>query len=194
VVLPNGQIFATGGAPKYRGEGSTRLWAGIYTASTNTWSMQAQPTGPRTYHSTARVRLDGSVQTFGGNGGDIPENRIEEYRPWYTFVPRPAVIDAPVEVRYDQPFPVAYTAPPGASVTKVTLTSATATTHQSGPNNSQLQLPHSRYPVTGGLVVRSPRPPSKIPADAVPATPGWYKLSVVTTGNVPSPQAWLHLI
>jgi hypothetical protein len=183
-LLPNGQLFVTGGTTAWRGP--SVLWAAIYNPLTDTWDRVATPTIGRNYHSTIMTGLDGRVSTFGGNPADNSfEDDEEIYSPWYMSEPRPALESFAERMTYGGSYAVDVALPPGTALGYFTLERARADTHAYVPNQSMARLPFA-VDATGNVTVQVPSNRALLP-------PGYYKLAVNTTDYVPSRQAWVHI-
>jgi hypothetical protein len=183
-LLPNGQLFVTGGTTEWRG--TSVRWAAIYDQRNDAWIPVATPTVPRNYHSTIMTGLDGRVSTFGGNPRDGSfEDREEIYSPWYTELPRPAIEDFPRRMAYGAHYAVQIALPEGATAGYITLERARADTHLYVPNQAMADLPFT-VSTTGELSVQVPSDPALLP-------PGYYKMAVNTTDRVPSKQVWVRI-
>ena len=92
VILPNGQVFETGGGLVNREEPVYE--ASMYNPAANTFTpgMAADPV-PRGYHSSAFLLPDGRVMAIGNNPGNGSfDMRISVYSPPYLFNgPRPQI-------------------------------------------------------------------------------------------------------
>jgi hypothetical protein len=177
-VLPNGQMFVTGGTSRWR-NGSV-LWAAFYDPDTDLWTPLATPTVGRNYHSVIVTNLDGTVNIYGGNPSGSVENRVERYSPWYMSVPRPTLSSATATMGYGASYPVAVTVPAGTSLGYITLSSLQTQTHSSDPNFRVVDLPY-HLDESGSVIV-------DVPADSSVLPPGVYRMAANTTDKIPSPQ------
>ena len=182
-LLPNGQLFVTGGNTAWR-KGSVR-WAAIYNPFDDVWIRVATPTVARNYHSTIMTGLDGRVSTFGGNPVRSFEDDEEIYSPWYMTRPRPTIEDYPEHMSYGGSYPVDVALPAGATLGYFTLERARADTHLYVPNQSMARLP-SRVDNEGNITVT-------VPTDRALLPPGYYKLAANTADYTPSRQVWVHI-
>jgi hypothetical protein len=184
VVLPNGQLFATGGNTTWRG--TSVLWAAIYDPVQDAWIRVASPHVGRNYHSAIMTGLDGRVSTFGGNpSAKVFEDDEEIYSPWYMSEPRPAIFNAPATMTYGGSYDVDLTLPAGTDLGYFTLDRARAETHVYVPNQTMVGLPFS-VDTSGNVSVQ-------VPSDRALLPPGYYKLAVNTTDQVPSEQVWVRI-
>ncbi|QZY28353.1 galactose oxidase early set domain-containing protein [Nocardioides coralli] len=183
-LLPNGQLFATGGNTVWRG-GSVR-WAAIYDQDADVWREVAAPRVDRNYHSTLMTDLDGRVSTYGGDPkGNFFEDDEEIYSPWYVSEPRPSISSHPGHMTHGGSYVVDVDLPPGTTLGYFTLDRARADTHLYVPNQSMPELPFT-VDGSGQVTVTVPDDPALLP-------PGYYKLAANTTGAVPSRQVWVHI-
>ncbi len=182
-LLPNGQLFVTGGNTAWR-KGSV-LWAAIYDPVADTWTRVATPTVGRNYHSTIMTGLDGRVSTFGGNPVTSFEDDEEIYSPWYMDDPRPAIENVPEHLTYGASYPIDVTLPAGTTLGYFTLERARADTHVYVPNQTMARLPFTTN--AAGEVTAT------VPNDSALLPPGYYKLAANTTDYVPSHQVWVHI-
>ncbi len=182
-LLPNGQLFVTGGNTAWR-KGSV-LWAAIYNPFDDAWTPVATPTVARNYHSTIMTGLDGRVSTFGGNPLTSFEDDEEIYSPWYMTVPRPAIETFPEHMSYGGSYPVDVALPASSTLGYFTLERARADTHLYVPNQAMARLPFT-VDSEGNVTVTVPADPALLP-------PGYYKLAANTADYVPSRQVWVHI-
>ncbi len=154
VLLPNGQLFVTGGNRSWR----TRAvrWAAIYDPLEDSWVTVDTPSIERGYHSTIMTGLDGRVSTFGGNPLDGSfEDEEEIYSPWYVSERRPEITEHAEVMTYGSTHPITVTLPPGTELGYLTLERARAETHLYVPNQSMVDLPH-KVDAEGRVTVRVP--------------------------------------
>jgi hypothetical protein len=182
-LLPNGQLFATGGATQWRR--TNALWAAIYDPVGDRWIPVARPTIGRNYHSTIMTSLDGRVSTFGSNPFSGFEDDEEIYSPWYLSQPRPVIESIPEHLTYGGQYQLDVTLPAGTTLGYLTLERARADTHVYVPNQTMADLPFTVG--AGGQVT------VQVPTDRALLPPGYYKLAANTTGQVPSRQVWVHI-
>jgi Galactose oxidase-like, Early set domain len=184
VLLPNGQLFATGGNTTWRG--TSVLWAAIYDPVNDAWIRVATPHVGRNYHSAIMTGLDGRVSTFGGNpSAKVFEDDEEIYSPWYMTEPRPVIVNHPSTMTYGGSYDVDVTMPAGAELGYFTLDRARAETHVYVPNQTMPGLPFT-VDSTGNVTVQ-------VPTDRALLPPGYYKLAVNTSDYVPSRQVWVRI-
>jgi hypothetical protein len=183
VILPNGQVFETGGGlidrqdPVYE--------ASMYNPSTNTFTsgMATDPI-PRTYHSQAYLLPDGRVMAVGDNPGDGSFNlHVSVYSPPYLFKgARPQIesVANPQTWHWGNSYNITV----NQQIVSAELIRPAAVTHQSDPNQRFVALPMSVHGNTVGLNLSSN--PNIVP-------PGWYMLFVTNANGVPSVAKWVHV-
>lgn len=190
VLLPNGNVFETGGGlvnredPVYQASmiSTQALEAGDPAARVYT-AMAVDPV-PRTYHSSSFLLPDGRVISIGDNPGDGSFNmQISVYSPPYLFDGARPVIDSVADETswtYGRSYAVRTSTP----ITSAELIRPAAVTHQSDPNQRSVALPISGDGRAVSLNLTSS-------ADIAP--PGWYMLFVTDGDNVPSVAKWVHV-
>ncbi len=182
VLLPNGQVFETGGGLHDRED--PVFEASMYNPATNTFTsgMATDPV-PRTYHSSAFLLPDGRVMAVGNNPGDGSfDMRISVYSPPYLFDgARPQITNvASQEWSYGSTEQITVDSP----IASAELIRPAAVTHSSDPNQRYVDLPLTVNGDSIGLNVTSN-------PDIAP--PGWYMLFVTNADGVPSVAQWVHL-
>jgi hypothetical protein len=183
-LLPNGQLFATGGNTTWRG--TSVLWAAIYDPVDDAWIRVATPHVGRNYHSAIMTGLDGRVSTFGGNpSAKVFEDDEEIYSPWYMTEPRPTIVNHPSTMTYGGSYDVDVTMPAGTQLGYFTLDRARAETHVYVPNQTMAGLPFT-VDSAGNVTVQVPNDHALLP-------PGYYKLAANTSDYVPSRQVWVRI-
>jgi Domain of unknown function (DUF1929) len=183
VILPNGQVFETGGGlidredPVYE--------ASMYNPNTNTFTsgMATDPV-PRTYHSQSFLLPDGRVMSIGNNPGDGSFNmQISIYSPPYLFHgarPQITSVATPTAWHYGKSYNITV----NQKIVSAELIRPAAVTHQSDPNQRFVALPLSVSGNHIGLNVTS---------NPNIAPPGWYMLFVTNANGVPSVAKWVHV-
>jgi hypothetical protein len=181
VILPDGQVFETGGALLDRADPVAE--AAVYDPATGAFSapMATDPV-PRIKFSSAFLLPDGRVMAIGDYAGDGSfDPRISIYSPSYLF--RGARPKISVATRYwtygsTQQITVSQ------QIVKAELIRPASVAQSSDPNQRLVALPasvsgnHVRLTVTGN-------------PDMAP--PGWYMLFVVNADGVPSVASWVHV-
>ncbi|MBW4469896.1 MAG: DUF1929 domain-containing protein [Stenomitos rutilans HA7619-LM2] len=195
VLLPDRTVFVTGGSLKQEDTPLARLQPEIYDPATNTWSLMAEATVPRLYHSTALLLPDGRVVAAGGNpeGGksvtweppdEEEEMRLEIFNPPYLFKgPRPTIAPPPNEWKYGQTLTLQ--SPQAGNIRWVSLIKNGVTTH-SFDSGQRLVDVEILSQAGGTLQVRVTNNPNLAP-------PGWYMLFLTDRNGVPSIARWVHL-
>ncbi len=185
VILPDSTVFQTGGASTTIHNGNRPVLSSqIFDPGTNTWSKAANPTVPRSYHSSALLLPDGRVATFGGNPEDSFEMRVEIYKPPYLQknTPRPTIRGGSTQIQLGGTYSIGTTQ--AAPIKSAVLVRPAAVTHSSDSNQRLVDLPFTEtgngisFTVTGNRNL---------------APPGWYMLFVVDGDGVPSVAKWVRL-
>jgi len=182
VILPNGQVFETGGNlidredPVYE--------AAMYNPATNRFSapMATDPV-PRTFNSMAFLLPDGQVMAIGNNPGNGSfDTRISVYSPPYLFHgARPKITSVATRSwTYGSNEQVTV----NQKIVSAELISPAAVTRSTDPNQRSVALPVSGSGTHLSLNVTTN--PNLAP-------PGWYMLFVVNASGVPSVAAWVHV-
>jgi len=183
VLLADGTVLAIGG-----GQGGGRfsnpvLTPELYDPATGSWSLMADQGVNRTYHSTAGLLPDGRVLSAGADTKLAGQQSYEIYSPPYLFKgARPTITVAPTSVTYGQPFNI--TTPDAASITRVAMIKATATTHA---NNMDQRYVDLAFTVGNGVIS------TKSPASGKMAPPGYYLLVIVNSSGVPSVMPFIQI-
>ncbi|WP_328473261.1 ThuA domain-containing protein [Actinoplanes sp. NBC_00393] len=179
-VLPDGDVFVTGGGRENNGNGGYVTNAEIWDPDTGNWSEVAVPyEHARLYHSAALLLPDGRVM-MGGGGTPGPRNYtdVEYYSPSYLFngdqlAPRPVINTAPAAIGYHGNFAITAS----GTVSRVTLVRNGSVTH--GFNNDQ-NFQDLAFSQSGGTVTVT------APANGTYAPPGSYMLFVWDAAGTPS--------
>ena len=176
VLLADGKVLAVGG-----GNGGRYLnpvfTSEMYDPATGQWTVMAAQTAPRTYHSTAALLPDGRVISSGADDGGPLQESYEIYSPPYLFLGARPVISStpPAGIPYNKTFSIP--TPDAASITKVALIRAGATTHADAMD--QRYVPLTFTIGTGKLTAKGP-----LNSDYAP--PGYYMLVIINSNGVPS--------
>lgn len=190
-VLPNGQVFVSGGTSSGSFNDATGkvLTPEMWNPDSTNWSPMASMQVPRLYHGTAVLLPDGRVLSAGG-GLPLGDNEVapgtgsktqghydgELYSPPYLFKgARPTVSSAPTSIGYGQQFTVG--TPDAANITKVSLIRLSSDTH-SFNGNQRFNKP-SFVQASGGLNIMAPSSKNLTP-------PGHYMLFILNSQGVPS--------
>lgn len=200
VILPNGQVFISGGTEYSGGDDPLRQqnavrngeiydpgidWeSGSYgDPPPSPWTTVEQAAVRRHYHSVALLMPNGWVWTGGSNGPGGEENqerRIEVYRPPYCAqIGRPDITDAPDYIVYGRTFEAR--TPQANSIQRVALIRNGSVTHAFDSDQRYVGLEFNH---AGGdrLIVTAP------PHSAV-APPGYYMLWIIDTEGRPCKRA-----
>jgi hypothetical protein len=190
VLLPNGNVFETGGglidreAPVYEASmiNTSALEAGEPASKVYT-PMATDPVW-RGYHSQSFLLPDGRIMSIGNNPGDGSfDMRISVFSPPYLFDgPRPQI--SYVQGQSNWSYGGNYTITSNTPIKTAELIRPAAVTHQSDPNQRFVELPISGSGNTVSVNL-NPNP------DITP--PGWYMLFVTNGNNVPSVAKWVHV-
>ena len=188
VLLPNGNVFETGGAlinredPVY--EASMINTANLESGRGTVYTEMAHDPVPRGYHSQSLLLPDGRVLSVGNNPGDGSFNlQISVYTPPYLFDgARPQVksVQSTNSWRYGGNYSITTNVP----IKTAELLRPAAVTHQSDPNQRFVALPISGSGNTVSVNLTS---------NPNIAPPGWYMLFVTNGNNVPSVAKWVHV-
>jgi Domain of unknown function (DUF1929) len=183
VNLPDGSLLELGGGLANTIDGAS-LEVSLLRGVGGSWiRMNPLPTGEhRVYHSIAFLRDDGAVISMTSNPTDGAwSTSVLVYRPPYFYRgPRPEITRAPTEIVRGGTYVVRATTS-NARLTRVTLTTPSAPTHASEPNQRYIS-----FPVVDGSVRFGPS------RAVLPA--GWYRLWAVDSLGRPSAVArWVHL-
>lgn len=182
VNLPDGSLFEANGGSSNSIAGASSE-AGLLADVNSQWTpVNPLPDGEhRVYHSLLFLLDSGQVVSTTSNPkGEARNNSVLIYSPPYLFHgSRPVITAAPVEVGYGGTYPVSATAD-GATVDRMTLTTASSPTHSLDSNQRYLSLPVNDATIT-------------LPTSSSILPPGWYRLWAVDSQGRPSVASWVHL-
>ncbi|MDQ3777091.1 MAG: DUF1929 domain-containing protein [Pseudomonadota bacterium] len=194
VLLPDGRVLAVGGSKINNREdtdGAGRF-SEMYDPETGDWTIMAQQSYWRFYHSMALLLPDGRVASFGGNPQQgVYEQHVEIYSPSYLYTssgasaPRPTMADVPDQIAYAEPFEVTVDIPPGEIIREAVLMRPGAPTHAFDMEQRLVEIDIAA--VLGGTL-RLVGPPN-----ANIAPPGYYLLFLIDSAGVPSVASFVHL-
>lgn len=194
VILPNGEVFVTGGINGGNSDANAVRdaelyrpgidWAAGTYAGAEAWVAAGAAAITRNYHSTAILMPDGRVWTAGSSknadSGDpnvVGEKTIEFFEPdYFASAARPDLTAAPPSVGYGQTFEIE--TPQAASIQRVALTRCGSVTHAFDGDQRYVGLNFTRVGATN--VLRCTAPPSSGIAPA-----GNYLLWVVDSNGRP---------
>jgi Domain of unknown function (DUF1929) len=190
VLLPNGNVFETGGGlinredPVYEASMINTAALEEGAPASKVYTEMATDPVPRTYHSQSFLLPDGRVVSIGNNPGDGSFNmQISVYSPPYLFDgARPVIKSVASETNWT--YGHAYKITTSTPIKSAELIRPAAVTHQSDPNQRYVALPISGKGDTVSLNLNS--------NDNI-APPGWYMLFVTNGNNVPSVAKWVHV-
>jgi len=194
VILPDDTVFTTGGSRDYRGKHlSDLLKAQTYHPDTNSFTVAAEPTVGRDYHSEALLLPDGRVVVLGSNplfadkADTEPatfEQRIEIYTPPYLFRgDRPELTAAPGRAALGSVITVA--TPHPAAIANAKLIRPSSVTHATDVEQRSVALDITAR-TAGGLALTLPTNPNLLP-------PGWYMLFATDHNGTPSVARWIQV-
>ena len=189
VVLPNGEVFVTGGQtqPVPFSDAYSVLAAELWSPASESFITLPPMQRPRNYHSVALLLMDGRVLVGGGGLCACPADHAdaEIYTPPYllatdgTPAPRPSITGAPAAATWGGQIAVATDRPVG-SFALLRMASATHSV-----NTDQRRIPLTFSGTAGSYVLR-------IPADSGVVLPGNYMLFALE-GGVPSVARTLNI-
>ena len=201
-VLPDGTVLVTGGT---RGPGFNDVSPGmpVHTAelwdpASESWTLLADESVDRCYHSTAVLLPDATVLSAGGgeyqptasltpNDPSETHTDAQIFSPPYLFRgPRPKILGGDRQVAYGQVFEVAYEAPPDGKVARASLVRLSSVTH-SFNTNQRINFLDCEFLRDG--VVNLTAPPN---ANVCP--PGHYLLFLLSDRGVPSVAIFVQII
>jgi hypothetical protein len=175
VLLPDGTVFVSGGAPA--GEPS---W--IFNPTTNTWSEMDEQPSERKYHSHALLLPTGEVMSCGWHN-----NTIDVFSPPYLFKgARPEITSIPEVIHLGEEFEVC--SPQAYDIKKVVLVRPMAPTHNTDSEQRVVQLLFS-FSKENTLSVIAPN--GWHPHATAPR--GWYMLFIINRKGVPSVAKFVRL-
>ncbi|WP_174805484.1 galactose oxidase early set domain-containing protein [Kitasatospora sp. MMS16-BH015] len=184
VLLPNGQVFETGGALHNRAD--PVFEASMFDPTTNTFTpgMATDPI-PRTYHSASVLLPDGRVMSVGDNPGNGSfDLHISVYTPPYLYQgTRPQITSVANSMwSYGSSQRITTSAP----IVRAELIRPAAVTHSSDPNQRFVDLPIT-VNTDGSTTLHVTSNPNIAP-------PGYYMLFAVDSNGVPSVAQWVHVM
>ena len=177
IILPNGKVIIFGGSS----QGTTNpVYIPEMFDPENEgagWVTLPAATVPRVYHGVALLLADGSVWTASSTVNPCqPEMRTEIYKPAYFSATRPTISGTPTVGGYGQSITIP--TPNPTSISRVSLTSLSATTHHYDANVRLIWL---QITSTGSSSITI-----SAPLNANLAPPGYYMIHVLDSSLVPS--------
>jgi Domain of unknown function (DUF1929)/Concanavalin A-like lectin/glucanases superfamily len=196
-LLPDRTVLVTGGSQRNEEKAEATNHAEIFDPEHPElgWTLLAEASVTRMYHSVALLLPDGRVITASGNPAQgnqaswkppdpNEELKMEIYSPPYLFRgPRPTIDTVPVEWRYGQTVSIA--TPDAGAIQWVSLIRPGATTHSFNTSQRLVDLPIITRG-DGAVRVQVTEEPNLAP-------PGWYMLFLTDHDRVPSVARWVHL-
>jgi Galactose oxidase-like, Early set domain len=192
VLLPTGEVLATGGVSIGYQDQSAVPWPEIFNPFTNTWSTLSNATEretiPRNYHSVALLMPDGRVWTAGSSKEHAPgvqsvEQRIEVFEPWYQHRKgRPEITAVPNRWRTGEEFVVRSTQ--ASDIVMAAMVRCGSCIHAF---NSDQRFIGPKFEYKGDDILLVTAPPN-----GNIAPPGVYFLYTINRG-LPSEGVWLYL-
>jgi len=195
-VLPNGQVFVSGGSalnntPKLDPNGNGVAYTSeLYSPDTDTWTLGATAVRMRLYHQTNLLLPDATVLTMGG-GAPGPQRNLnaEIYYPPYLFdsngqrATRPVIDSAPNGLAPGDTFNIG--TPASGSIGQVVLVKTGSVTHSFNFDQRFLPLTFTRPDAT---TLRATVPVlGRTP-------PGHYLLFILDNKGVPSEAKIIRIV
>ena len=187
VVLPDGQVLATGGTKVGNNGGADAVYAAeIWNPATGTWTTGASAAQIRVYHSATLLLPNGTVlSTGGGAPGPVNNQNAELYYPPYLFrtvngaaqlAPRPAMtgISALAFAHGDA---VDIEMADSSAVARLVLVGNGTVTHSFNSSQRFIEL---------GFVQNGDRLAATLPGSKATVPPGYYQLFALDAQGVPS--------
>jgi len=186
VVLPNGQVFVTGGQPYPVPFTDTDaiLTPELWDPTTQKWTILPPHDIPRTYHSIALLMLDGRVFTGGGGLCGACETNHEDaqiYSPAYLFNSDGSLATRPTI----SSFLPAIIAVGGALTVTTDVAVSSFAIIRYGSTTHTVDTDQRRIPLTPVTTIDTTYT-FVIPSDPGVALPGYWMLFVITSAGVPS--------
>lgn len=182
-LLPSGQVLVTGGTSGkgFNDLASPVLAAELWDPTSENWTILANQTGYRGYHSVALLLPDATVLVA---GGDPNLSTAQIFSPPYLFNgPRPIISSAPTAVSYGSTFSVGTSS--SASITQVTWLRLGSVTHAFNQDQRFNNLSFTATSSTQ-LNVTAPANPNLAP-------PGYYMMFLINSAGAPSMASFIHL-
>lgn len=187
VVLPNGQVLATGGTRVGNNGGADAVYpAEIWNPATGTWTVGASAAQIRVYHSATLLLPNGTVlSTGGGAPGPVNNQNAEVYYPPYLFrtvagvaqlAPRP-VMTGISALGHAYGANVQVEMADATAVSRLVLVANGSVTHSFNSSQRHLDVAFTQV---------GDRLSATMPASAAAAPPGYYQLIALDAAGVPS--------
>ena len=187
VVLPDGQVLATGGTKVGNNGGADAVYAAeIWNPATGAWTAGASAAQIRVYHSATLLLPNGTVlSTGGGAPGPVNNLNAEVYYPPYLFrtvngtaqlAPRP-VMTGISALGFGYGETAAVEMNDATPVARMVLVANGAVTHSFNSGQRFIELAFTQ---------NGDRLAATLPASANLAPPGYYQLFALDAQGVPS--------
>ncbi|HJS82154.1 MAG TPA: galactose oxidase-like domain-containing protein, partial [Nitrososphaera sp.] len=157
----------------------------MYDEELDTWTRLTEHKVPRIYHSGALLLQDGRIWTIGTSYdtkpvGELPafDLRTEIYKPDYFFETRPVITDSPSVGEYGGTITIQ--TPDANTINKVSLLKVSTTTHHYNTDQRLVWLQIDPDTRTDSSIT------VKAPINSKLATPGYYMLHIINSGEIPS--------
>jgi hypothetical protein len=200
ILLPSGEILATGGSEDDEEPDSPGKSADLFSATGTSVRPAGVASFARLYHSTSLLLPDATVVNIGGNPGGRGSylGGIEIYTPPYLYdannrlitTDRPAITAVNPEILgYGAPFTVNYTSV--SPIASAVLVRPGSTTHAFDMDQRVVGLcgpaPQPACSGSGGSLALTTPPNGNV------APPGYYMLFLLDSAGVPSVSRWVQL-
>lgn len=183
-LMADGKVLVTGGSAVGNQLTGVAYAAETWDPATGTWTLGANATKPRLYHSMGLLLPDGTILTGGGGApGPVKNLNVEIYYPPYlytatgTAAPRPTLVAAPTLLTPKPATTFAVTVGVGDTISRVTLLRTGSVTHSNNPDQNFQQLAFTQ--AGQNLTITAPGNPYY-------TVPGYYMLFVFNDSGVPS--------
>ena len=193
-VLADGKVFVNGGSDFGNQLIGVAYNTEISNPATEQWTMTANSTIPRLYHSNALLLPDATVLTGGGGApGPIKNMNAEIYYPPYLYkndgsglpADRPTIDLSPDSLVWNQSFNVTYTS--ATPISRVTFVRSGSATHSMNIDQRFMELSFTQ-------VAGDPNTVNVVgPTDRNIAPPGYYMMFIFDQNGVPSISKLIHL-
>jgi len=206
-ILPDDQVFATGGSAGYRGRNDSDVLSSyLYNPTSNRLDRAAPPHVGRDYHSDSILLPDGRVMVLGsdplyrpGTNNQVPgsfEQRIEIYSPPSLFHGRRPTLVAPKELVRGTTFGVTVNDP--THITSARLVRPSASTHVTNVEQRSVRLDITPCAGTRGHSCCCNGPGStnlkfSLDRDESLTPSGYYMIFVTNQAGVSSQAGWTHV-
>ncbi|HYX33499.1 MAG TPA: galactose oxidase-like domain-containing protein [Oligoflexus sp.] len=189
-VLPDGQVFISGGSAKKNELVNPATTAELWNPKTRKFTQLAKAATARLYHSSALLLPDATVLVGGGGApGPLTNLNAEIYYPPYlfdsagNFAKRLKIDEVAAEQRYGRVTEVQFSG--AGTVKRVTLVRTGAVTHSFDMSQRFLELEFTKE--NGAVSVA-------MPDSSHIAPPGYYMLYLVNDKGVPSVSKIIRLV